>query len=266
MRVARGLKGPHNIFECRRSNILGNLVQDASPFLFPCTIEYSLICAAILYVMWRNISRPQPEQNEVMRSELHPFKRSPHHYSVDCDGAHKGLFVGILALVLTIISLIIFFVLISKEEFTHFAVTEVNIMELALYGTTIIATLIGTFQVRPLHYDSTRSFSLDDILLVGAQSGSFLYSTFTIIGSHLTLKKNTILILITALASLIETAFQTMFILDASRRSAATPDHVRKKPGREIVTFLLVSNLGNFTRSFVVFERKKYFYCSYVGH
>lgn len=223
LRVARGLKGPHNIFECRRSNILGTLVQDASPFLFPCTIEYSLICAAILYVMWRNLSRPDEEENnEVQRSQLHPFKRSPHHYSVDCAGAHKGLFIGILILVLTIISLIIFFVLISKEEFTHFAVTEVNICELTLYGTTTAAVLVGMIQVRALHYDSTRSFSLDDILLVGAQSGSFLYSTFTIIGAHLTLKPNTVLILITALASLIETAFQTMFILDASRRSAST--------------------------------------------
>lgn len=158
-RVARGLKGPHNIFECRRSNILGTLVQDASPFLFPCTIEYSLICAAILYVMWRNISRPEHEQNEV-RSQLHPYKRSPHHYSVDCAGAHKGLFIGILMLVLTIISLILFFVLISKPEFTNFAVTEVNICELVLYGTTTIATILGMIQVRTLHYDSARNFSL----------------------------------------------------------------------------------------------------------
>lgn len=39
--------------QCRRSNVLGQLVQDASQFLFPCTIEYSLICAAILYMMWK---------------------------------------------------------------------------------------------------------------------------------------------------------------------------------------------------------------------
>lgn len=243
LRLARGLKGPHNIFECRRSNILGTLVQDASPFLFPCTIEYSLICAAILYVMWRNVSRPQAEP--LVRVEgLHPFKRSPHHYSVDCAGAHKGLFVGILLLVLTIISLILFFVLVSRPEFVQFAVTEVNICELALYGTTTVATLVGMIQVRRLQYDSARNFSLDDILLVGGQTGSFLYSTFTIIGAHLTHQKDTLLILITAMASLFETAFQTMFILDASRRSAATPAQIRKKPGREIVTFLLVSNLA----------------------
>lgn len=221
-------------------------MQDASPFLFPCTIEYSLICAAILYVMWRNLNRPELDDGtgETVRRELHPLKRSPHHYSVDCAGAHKGLFVGILMLVVTIIALIIFFVLIHKDEYTNFAVTEVNICELILYGSTILATLIGMIQVRKLHYDSARSFSLDDILLVGAQTGSFLYSTFTIIGAHLTLRPNTILILITAMASLFETAFQTMFILDASRRSAATPEHIRKKPGREIVTFLLVSNLA----------------------
>lgn len=238
-----GLKGPHNIFECRRTNIIGTLVQDASPFLFPCTIEYSLICAAILYVMWRNVCRPVPETR--LRTEsLTQCKRSPHHYSVDCAGAHKGLFIGILMLVLTIISLILFFVLISRPEFVSLAVTEVNICELVLYVSTTLATIIGMWQIRHLHYDATRRFTLDDILLVGAQSGSFLYSTFTIISGHFTLKKETILVLITALVSLIETGCQTMFILNASRRSAATPEHTRKKPGREIVTFLLVSNLA----------------------
>ncbi|XP_058814123.1 proton channel OtopLc isoform X1 [Topomyia yanbarensis] len=243
LRVARGLKGPHNIFECRRSNIIGTLVQDASPFLFPCTIEYSLICAAILYVMWRSISRPQ--MDPVQRHEnLLPMKRSPHHYSVDCAGAHKGLFIGILILVLTIISLILFFVLISRPEFVSLAVTEVNICELTLYGTTTAATLIGMIQVRHMQYDAFRSFSLDDILLVGGQTGSFLYSTFTVIGGQFMMRRDTVLVLITALASLVETACQTMFILDASRRSAATQEHIRKKPGREIVTFLLVSNLA----------------------
>lgn len=38
---------------CRRSNIMGALLQNASPFLFPCTIEYSLICAVILFEMWK---------------------------------------------------------------------------------------------------------------------------------------------------------------------------------------------------------------------
>ncbi|XP_013102592.2 proton channel OtopLc [Stomoxys calcitrans] len=244
LRVPRGLKGPYQIFECRRTNILGTLVQDASPFLFPCTIEYSLICAAILYVMWKSISRPQapkPQRPDMISS---PIKRSPHHYSVDCARAHKGLFVGILILVLTIISLILFFVLISRPDFVALAVMEVTICELFIYGTATIATLVGMFQIRHLQYDAYRSFSLDDILLVGAQTGSFLYNIFTVIAGHFSLRSDDWLVPLNALASIVQTACQTMFILDASRRQAVTPEHMRKKPGREVVTFMLVVNLA----------------------
>lgn len=250
--VARGLKGPHHIYECRRTNIIGSLVQDASPFLFPCTIEYSLICAAILYVMWKNISKlPTSGSNtataavaKAKQEAIHTYKRSPHHYSVDCARAHKGLFVGILILVLTIISLILFFVLISRSEFVSLAVMEVNICELTLYGMSTLATIIGMIQVRQLKYDGGRNLELDNILLIGAQTGMFIYSTFTIIGGQFTIEKNTILVLITALASLFQTTCQTIFILDASRRSCVTPEQIRRKPGREIVTFLLVTNLA----------------------
>nr|XP_012138361.1 PREDICTED: otopetrin-2 isoform X7 [Megachile rotundata] len=247
LRLPRGLKGPHHMYECRRTNIMGSLVQDASPFLFPCTIEYSLICAAILYVMWKNISKAafsQPKTPPGSRHHTHAYRRSPHHYSVDCARAHKGLFVGILILVLTIISLILFFVLISRPELVSFAVTEVNICELTLYGMSTIATLIGMFQMRKLRYDGNRNLELDNILLVAAQTGMFIYSTFTIIGAQFTLAKHTLLVLVTALASVVQTTFQTIFILDASRRSVATAKQIRRKPGREIVTFLLVTNLA----------------------
>ncbi|XP_012263262.1 proton channel OtopLc-like isoform X2 [Athalia rosae] len=248
-RITRGLKGPHHMFECRRTNIMGSLVQDASPFLFPCTIEYSLICAAILYVMWKNISKREIKQPVITppgtrHHAPHAYRRSPHHYSVDCAGAHKGLFVGILILVLTIISLILFFVLISRPELVGLAVTEVNICELTLYGMSTLATLVGMFQMRKLRYDGGRNLELDNILLVAAQTGMFIYSTFTIIGGHFTVENHTVLVLVTALASVVQTTCQTIFILDASRRSVATPEQIRRKPGREIVTFLLVTNLA----------------------
>ncbi|XP_018343788.1 PREDICTED: otopetrin-2-like isoform X4 [Trachymyrmex septentrionalis] len=247
VRLPRGLKGPHHMFECRRTNIMGSLVQDASPFLFPCTIEYSLICAAILYVMWKNISKvgfTKPATPPGSRHHAHAYRKSPHHYSVDCARAHKGLFVGILILVLTIISLILFFVLISRPELVSLAVTEVNVCELTLYGMSTLATMIGMFQMRKLRYDGGRNLELDNILLVAAQTGMFIYSTFTIIGGHFTLQKHTVLVLVTALASVVQTTCQTIFILDSSRRTVATAEQIRRKPGREIVTFLLVTNLA----------------------
>ena len=37
------------------NNIMSRLLTSSGPFLFPCTIEYSLICAAVLFVMWKHI-------------------------------------------------------------------------------------------------------------------------------------------------------------------------------------------------------------------
>lgn len=171
-------------------------------------------------------------------------KRSPHHYSVDCARAHKGLFVGILVLVLTIISLILFFVLIGRPELVGLAVFEVNMCELTLYALSTLATIAGMIRVRELRYDGGRNLELDSILLIVSQTGMFTYSTFTVIGGHFTLERNTALVLATALASLVQTTVQTIFVLDASRRSCATASQIRRKPGREVVTFLLVANLA----------------------
>lgn len=43
---------------CGRLNIMGTIVEDAAPFLYPLVIEYSLIGAAVIFVMWRHIGRP----------------------------------------------------------------------------------------------------------------------------------------------------------------------------------------------------------------
>lgn len=42
---------------CGRINIMGTIVQDSAPYLFPFIIEYSLIGAAVIYVMWKHIGR-----------------------------------------------------------------------------------------------------------------------------------------------------------------------------------------------------------------
>lgn len=51
------LTGAYRNDSCGRLNIMGNIVQDAAPFLYPFVIEYSLIGAAVIFVMWRHIGR-----------------------------------------------------------------------------------------------------------------------------------------------------------------------------------------------------------------
>jgi hypothetical protein len=68
---------------------------------------------------------------------------------VDCTRANTGLFIGIFVMVLTIISVIVFFVLITSEDgkLQHAAIMVASLTELSLYTLTTIAVLVGMFQV-----------------------------------------------------------------------------------------------------------------------
>nr|CAD7414142.1 unnamed protein product [Timema poppensis] len=242
----------HDIYECRRSNIMGSLVQNASPFLFPCTIEYSLICAVILYEMWKNV-KPETEEGS-KRGAFRMTVNTPHslhHFTVDCTSAHKGLFSGILVLVLTIISLILFFVLNEDPQYKQTAVFEVNVCELVLYIISTIAVIVCMIQMRGLKYHHSSSghggggLGLDNSLLVMAQTGMYIYCMFSIIGCSFgnedSLAPGG---MATELSSLIQTTCQTVFVLDASWRRCRTANQARRKPGRQIITFLLVANMA----------------------
>lgn len=147
-------KMPNLVDECKRTEMMGNVVQDASQFLFPCAIEYSLICAAILYLMWRNVSVSNSDRiyQRSISGGSAAARRSRHQYSVDCAKANKGLFGGIFVLVGTIISLILFFALISSPEFRHVAILEVGVTRLVVFCFAFVATLIGIFQVGAIDF------------------------------------------------------------------------------------------------------------------
>lgn len=120
---------------CSESTIMSNLIQNASPFLFPCTIEYSLICAVIVYEMWKNI-KSIPNIERQRRTSIKPnasqMRQSAHHFSVDCSRAHRGMFAGILIIVLTIICLIMYFVLRDEPDYEQTAIREVVYCEILM--------------------------------------------------------------------------------------------------------------------------------------
>ncbi|XP_026326633.1 proton channel OtopLc-like isoform X2 [Hyposmocoma kahamanoa] len=262
---------------CRRGNMMGGLLQNASPFLFPCTIEYSLICAVILYEMWKEI-KCTPEDferkfhyskttNQSRNNSVTPEKilqqfagmlgvGSPygsraklHHFSLDCSHAHRGLFAGIFLIVLTIISLIMFFVLVHHPETITNAIFQVNICELILYTVTIIVSCCALYQMRSLPYKrkSRAILGLDTSLLILAQSGMFVYCMFSLIGSHHTIRNamgTGLTGFFSEFLSFCQTILQSLFIIDAWWRRCQTSEHRRNKPGRQLVTFLLVANMA----------------------
>ena len=237
---------------CGRNNIMGSLVQNASPFLFPCTIEYSLICAVILYEMWKKVKSLPDIERTRKNSEKPNHKKSAHHFSVDCARAHRGMFTGILVIVVTIICLIMYFVLHDEPGYELMAISEVTICEILLYSVTTLAVVAAVIKMRDLKFQSKHgtdhhasSVQLDCTLLVLAQTGVYVYGMFSIMASYFSLEtEGGAAGLAAEILGLIQTSVQTLFILNACWRRCRGHEQHRLKPGREIVTFLLVANMS----------------------
>jgi Otopetrin len=140
-----------NATSCERVNIMGTIVADSTPYLYPFIIEYSLIGAVVIYVMWKHIGRypkyPQDEdlehRLEVMLSRRAVALAQANSGRVDCIGASKGLFFGLLLLVGSLICLILFFVLVRHEQFRILAYYLADASHGVLMIFAILAILIG---------------------------------------------------------------------------------------------------------------------------
>lgn len=206
---------------CRRTNIMGTLVQNASPFLFPCTIEYSLICAVILFEMWKQCTA----QLHQKRSPDRKISQSVHHFSVDCARANKGMLAGTVVIVLTIISLIMFYVLNIPTYYTV-ATLEVTITEMILYVITSLAVVGAFIYVRDLKFQSSEAIPLDCTLLLMSQAGVYIYSMFSIIGCYFSIKDGGLYGLIAEIFSIVQTSLQTLFVLNTWRRRCRSASEV----------------------------------------
>lgn len=238
---------------CYRTNIMGALVQEVSPFLFPCTIEYSLICAVILYEMWKTV-KSIPDIAKTRKDSIMPSAErtsSQHQFSIDCSQSHKGLFVGILVIVMTIISIIMYFVLYTQPGYELIATKEVTLWETCIYAISAVAIIAGIFVMRDLKYVSgdghQHSMKLDLTLLIVAQTGVYLYGMFSMMGSYFS-KWDTVPDrvegIVAEICNMFQTSLQTMFIIHTVHRRCKGAKQQRQKPGREVITYLLVANMA----------------------
>ena len=99
-------------------------------------IHFSLIAAAVTYIMWKSVGEDKIKKMEGKKLDDDDHKKRKGYWRVDCQSASKGigylffyfqtlrfasscsgLFLGLLCLVGGIIIIIIFFVMKDSEEF-----------------------------------------------------------------------------------------------------------------------------------------------------
>ncbi|XP_064632467.1 proton channel OtopLc-like [Lineus longissimus] len=238
----------NDMLKCHQSQTLSDR---SAPYLFPCLIEYSLIGAAVAYRTFLNVGKT------VAKDDSNDSDKDAVQFSepVECHKSNRGLFLGLLMILVTFVSVALFYVF-EEDNRKDVSATIFLSSELFLFAISIISCIIGMCYTRRLAYVGLLDEDFfDDKLLLIAQIGIFLLCTCVSISSATALVQNIdngimtlpAMYLGMALFNFIQSSIQTVFILDGLRRCAATNDHMTQKPGRAVITFLLVCNLAMWT-------------------
>ncbi|XP_055339029.1 proton channel OtopLc-like [Paramacrobiotus metropolitanus] len=233
------------------------MMSQSVMFLFPCIIEYALICAGIMFVMWKVIGqRENPGQNRPL------ITKNTKVFTVDCSHAANGLFAGILVMVLTIVGLIVFMYVHKEEENSDtegLASWIGDIMDVTLnvlgLGASIYCGIQFATKLQTVHIH-TANMALDDGLLLITMIGVYGYSVVWLLGTYAEPYPESILDICGAALEILQSTAQTVFLFDASKRvcvRAVTPNNKvtgsvnTEKPAREMVMFLLATNFAQWT-------------------
>ena len=148
---------------------MSSMLDSAAVFLYPCIIEYALITAGIIYIMWQAVGKHQPSHGE---HEHGGSRRHPRMFSVDCSHAANGLFAGVLLIVLTVVGLIFYFLYInntSSEDSEVMAGLLADVLDVSLNAIGVLAVVYCGWQffakLRRVHVHNA-NMELDDGLLI----------------------------------------------------------------------------------------------------
>ncbi|KAH0944711.1 hypothetical protein HN011_011535 [Eciton burchellii] len=235
------------LHECLNTNTLGQLWTSSVPFLYPFIVQFSLIAAAVTFVMGQNVGR-----SRLTKQKFHGSKDLTSHTRIGCDGSSKGLFLGILCMVAGIVVILIFLVVREDENFPSATLSWLTCGTLiGILTLSSLMTASGLVQVRQISVVTRAPAALDILLSNVSLFGVQLYSVFTIVvcACSLAMSDETedtrarhIMLLSTSILQLVQCFAQSTLIAETSRRTCITRFQMLAKPGRQVITFLLFSN------------------------
>ncbi|ULT97136.1 hypothetical protein L3Y34_005155 [Caenorhabditis briggsae] len=224
-----------------------------SEIMFTSIVEYSLIAAAVMYIVWRNIGRQDHGSTYVKRK---------HQIRVDCSKTTTGLFLGLAFLAVTFTSMVVYygFTMMNKSKDAAFVYAFTDMFQ---YVLSTIGVLTAIYQMRALKYFNKKTHIqnsdqelLDQILLSIGLVGELIYSVAGLVG--LTGEKQwtnfSFVLLFVHIFRLIQVGTQT-FLLHVARSVRMGCEDREAQPGKQAITFLLTANLAIFFMN--LFESEK---------
>lgn len=85
--------------------------KQLAPYLYPCTVEYAVTSLTLFYIIWKNIGK----KNKGSFSDILKTNEMESVFNIDCHKTSRGLFCGIIILLCTVVTNIMYF--IYKDHF-----------------------------------------------------------------------------------------------------------------------------------------------------
>ena len=170
------------------------MLSSVSPYLYPFVLEYSLIAMGTLVAMSASITKRNDGERSVVRGlsnlfRVHVLDSGPRDDGVEQhhDGgvvlmkSHRGLFLGVLLLAVSIVSIITFF-FVEEYNSDDQALVIFLSTDMILHGVMLFAAVLALVRLNGLSYVN-KPTSVDDVLLLISMSGSILYELSVIMAS-----------------------------------------------------------------------------------
>ncbi len=238
---------------CKRSTAEDDLLQLATPFLLPCVLEFCVLAAAALYSLWVDVPRPGDtdiRKRSRRRSAHFDLPDLPVHLTeINFHKTHRGLFTGVFLFAAAAVSIILYFSYLSTSDNKEVPRLIHLCSDMALYAILLVVVSLTWFHVALLSFVYTRRVTVDEFVLFVALTGLLTFNvceSFALV-QHLTdfsADRDVILMFADNVLCMTLTILQTCFIVQSYSRQSTRSIHLKQKPGRGGITFLLITNIS----------------------
>lgn len=204
-----------------------------------------------------NMGASKNEKAIRMANLLHE-RRHVNKFTIDCGKSTTGLFFGIFVLLLTIISLITYFIYKNSNSITAIKISEITELFLIIISTITVVTLYIKFKLHDFNYKPGFSMDYNETLIIVGLAGIYLfgfYSIIAIINEGLE-SEIEVVALILQIVSIFESTLQSILIIDCMKMYTKDKDIKKFKPGRSLLTLLILVDVSLWLSE--TFSVKKY--------
>jgi hypothetical protein len=188
------------------------------------------------------------EINENAMGEEDVQYKSAISINADCHASNRGLFGGLSTLLITFITIVIFFTTIKQEPYSEVGIgiysAQIGVLTILCFITIPLAyRQIRKLDVVGHHHLDNSSTAMDDILVLVPIPFYFFHYILSIVAAIHIGSANNIFLIIIYVLTIIQVVIQSPFIVDGIRRCSNSKKLRFKKPGRELITFALILNI-----------------------